>query len=120
MQPLIIKQDLTKEFTSEERCYILETSNSTDDTLSITRARVAPGITTKWHEVRGTVERYIIAEGRGRVEVGDLPAQNVGPGDIVLIPPGIRQRITNAGPADLIFYCVCTPRFQQSAYRSLE
>ena len=35
-------------------------------------------------------------EGRGEVEVGELPAQAVGPGDLVLIPPGVRQRISQS------------------------
>jgi len=68
-----------------------------------------------------TLDRaLIIAEGHGRVEIGDLPAYDLGPGDIVVITPGTQQRITNAGTTDLIFYCVCTPRFQQSNYRALE
>jgi len=54
------------------------------------------------------------------VEVGDFPAANVGPGDVVIIPAGARQRITNTGSVDLIFYCVCTPSFQPANYRSLE
>lgn len=115
------KQDASKEFCTLERCHIIETFNSpADEFLSIARARVEPGITTVWHHVEGTVERYIIAEGRGRVEVGDLPAAEVGSGDVVVIPAGVRQRITNIGDRDLIFYCVCTPRFQSRNYRALE
>jgi mannose-6-phosphate isomerase-like protein (cupin superfamily) len=115
------KQDPSKEFSTPERCHIIETYNSAaDESVSIARARVEPGVTTAWHHVEGTVERYIIAEGRGRVEVGDFPSQQVGPGDVVIIPAGVRQRITNIGDHDLIFYCVCTPRFQQKNYRTLE
>jgi mannose-6-phosphate isomerase-like protein (cupin superfamily) len=115
------KQDLSKEFSTPERCSISETYNSSaDDSLSIARARVQPGVTTAWHHVEGTVERYIIAEGHGRVEVGDFPASDVGPGDVVIIAAGVRQRITNVGDCDLIFYCVCTPRFRQQNYRALE
>jgi mannose-6-phosphate isomerase-like protein (cupin superfamily) len=115
------KQDLTTEFLTPERCHILETHNTAADaSLSIARARVEPGITTAWHVLERSVERYIIAEGRGRVEIGDLPASDIGPGDVVVILPGTRQRITNTGTTDLIFYCVCTPRFQQSNYRALE
>lgn len=115
------KQDLAKEFLTPERCHILETYNTADDrSLSIARARVEPGITTAWHVLEHTIECYIMAEGRGRVEIGDLPASNVGPGDVVVILPGTRQRITNTGTGDLIFYCACTPRFQQSNYRTLE
>lgn len=120
MKPTILKQDRSTEFSTPERCYIIESCNATNDRLSIARARVEPGIRTKLHCVEGTEERYILAEGTGRVEVGDLAPQDVGPGDVVLIPPGVPQRITNTGSTDLIFYCVCTPPFQQSAYRQLE
>jgi mannose-6-phosphate isomerase-like protein (cupin superfamily) len=121
MPTALWKQDASKEFSTPERCYIIETFNSAaDESMSIARARVEPGITTAWHHVAGTVERYIIAEGRGRVEVGEFPASDVGPGDVVIIPAGVRQRITNIGDRDLIFYCVCTPRFQSRNYRALE
>jgi mannose-6-phosphate isomerase-like protein (cupin superfamily) len=30
---------------------------------------------------------------------------------VVVIPAGVRQRIENIGPGDLIFLCICTPRF---------
>ena len=104
-----------------ERCCIIETYNSTaDESLSIARARVAPGVTTAWHSVEGTVERYVIAEGCGRAEVGDFPVAEVSPGDVVVIPAGVRQRIGNIGTADLVFYCVCTPRFRAENYRALE
>jgi mannose-6-phosphate isomerase-like protein (cupin superfamily) len=120
MKPLILKQDLSKEVWTEERCYIIESANAGTDTLSIARARVDPGVTTQLHALDGTVERYIIVEGRGRMEVGDSVAQDVGPGDVVLVPAGVPQRITNLGVSDLICYCVCTPPFQPSVYRRLE
>ena len=120
MRPIILKQELSKEFRTPERCFIFESLNAANDCLSLARARVEPGITTRWHCVEGTVERYIIAEGNGRVQVGDLDPQNIGPGDVVLIPAGVRQRITNIGNTDLIFYCVCTPPFEQTNYRDLE
>ncbi|HEX6268555.1 MAG TPA: cupin domain-containing protein, partial [Burkholderiales bacterium] len=95
-----------------EGCFILELSNSADDPgVSIARARVPPGVTTRWHRVRNTAERYVILEGIGRAEVGGLAPQEVGPGDVVLIPPSTRQRIANTGPGDLVFLALCTPRF---------
>src|SRR5215475_10845256 len=114
------KHDPTKEFATPERCSILETYAVDDQSMSIARARVEPGITTAWHSVEHTIERYLMIEGRGRVEVGDSPAAEVGPGDVVHIPAGTPQRITNIGEVDLIFYCVCTPRFPQQNYCSLE
>jgi mannose-6-phosphate isomerase-like protein (cupin superfamily) len=111
----------SREFFTPELCYIIEVSNSIDDeAASIARARVAPGVTTRWHRVKDTAERYVILQGRGRVEVGDLPPQEVGPGDVVLIPPSVRQRIANVGDVDLILLAICTPRFRDAAYEDLE
>ena len=119
--PHVLKLDMRNEVLTAERCWILECQNTADDpAVSIARARVEPGVTTAWHAVEGTVERYVIVEGRGCVEVGDVPPTEVGPGDVVTIPAGLRQRIANIGDSDLIFYCVCTPRFEQKNYRRLE
>lgn len=102
----------------EEGCYIVELSNTPDDAaVSIARARVPPGVTTRWHRVKDTTERYVILEGTGRVEVGDSPGQEVGPGDVVLIPPSCLQRIANTSDKDLIFLAICTPRFVPEAYQ---
>lgn len=121
MKAAIKKQNLENEFFTGELCFITELSNSRDDdAASIARARVEPGVTTRWHRLRGTVERYIVLSGIGRVEVGALHPQKVTAGDIVLIPPMCRQRISNIGEEDLIFLAVCTPRFRDEAYEDLE
>jgi len=117
----IIRGDEIGEFITAERCYITETWNSSEDlALSIARARLEPGVTTAWHWLDGVIERYRILAGRGRVEVGALPASIVGPGDVVVIPSGVRQRISNIGTEDLLFDCLCTPRFTPGCYHSLE
>ena len=109
------------EYFTHERCYINELVNVAEpESLSVARARVEPGITTQWHQLTGVTERYVIREGRGRVELGDLPSAEVGPGDVVSIPAGVRQRITNIGLDDLVFLCLCTPRFTPDCYRNLE
>lgn len=109
------------EFWTAERCYIVELSNSADDPgVSVARARVEPGITTSLHRLRGVDERYVIVEGRGRVEVGQELAAEVSPGDVVWIPRDTGQRITNLGDSDLVFLCVCTPRFTPECYEDLE
>lgn len=109
------------EFYTSEGCFILELSNTAEDPdVSIARARVAPGVTTRWHRVRRTTERYVILEGKGRVEVGELPAQDLGPGDVVLVPPSCRQRIANVGKVDLVFLAICSPRFTNDAYEEAD
>jgi mannose-6-phosphate isomerase-like protein (cupin superfamily) len=109
------------EYFFAEGGFITEWWNtSADKAVSVARARVKPGVTTRWHRLRNTTERYLILEGRGRVEVGDGPPEAVGPGAVVLIPPGVRQRITNLGDADLIFLAICTPRFTLAGYEDLD
>ena len=118
--PQIQHPTATESFFAES-CFITEWWNSTADAaVSVARARVEPGATTRWHRLRGVTERYLILEGQGRVEVGELPAEDVGPGAVVLIPPGTRQRITNTGDADLILLAVCTPRFTLAGYEDVE
>lgn len=121
MKAIIEHQDKDSEFFTPELCHIIELSNSSaDPQVSIARARVAPGVTTRWHRLKDTAERYVILSGQGRVEVGDLPPEMVGPGDVVIIPPLCRQRITNIGQEDLIFLAICTPRFTAAAYEDME
>jgi len=112
---------MAAEFYIDEGCYITELSNTADDPeVSIARSRVPAGATTRWHRLRGTVERYVMLEGRGRVEVGAEAAREVGPGDVVHIPVMCRQRITNIGTSDLVFLAICTPRFRPENYEDID
>ncbi len=121
MKPRIVHPDPAVEFETDERCHILESWNVPEDReVSIARARVAPGVRTQLHRLGETVERYLMISGEGEVEVGELPPERVGPGDVVVIPAGVPQRIRNVGEADLLFYCICTPAFRQEDYESLE
>ena len=121
MNTAIQQQNLGCEFYTPEKCHIIELSNTPNDPdLSIARARVEPGVTTRWHRLRNTGERYYIIRGRGRGEIGELPAQEVNPGDVVIIPPMCRQRIANTGTEDLVFLAICTPRFSPEVYEDLE
>lgn len=121
MNPRIAHPDPDAEYFFPEGCHILESWNDAGDPqVSIARARVTPGTGTRWHALAGLAERYLIVAGSGRVEVGTHPPEAVRAGDVVLIPPGERQRITNTGDDDLVFYAICTPRFTPERYRALE
>lgn len=120
MQEAVLKFSPASEYPIPEGCSITELSNTTnDEELSVARARVAPGVVTHAHRLRETAERYVILSGQGSVEVGTLPPREVGPGDVVLIPPGTRQRIANTGGQDLVFLALCTPRFRPENYEQL-
>lgn len=110
-----------EEYHFKENCFITEWWNtSADNSVSIARVRVEPGVTTRFHRIEGTRERYIIIEGEGLVEIGNEEAAAVSQGDVAIIPPGVRQRITNTGGKDLIFLALCTPRFVPENYQDCE
>ncbi|PLW70649.1 cupin domain-containing protein [Pseudohalioglobus lutimaris] len=109
------------EFHTSEQCHILELHNSPlDEGCSIARARVEPGVTTQLHALHGTAERYVILTGEGQVSLGGRETLTVGELDVVTIAAGESQCITNIGEQDLVFLCVCTPRFRQENYVNLE
>ena len=120
MPAKIIHSDPEHEYWFQEGCHILELANHPDDPMvSIARARVEPGTCTRWHCLQGTWERYLLSEGEGIIEVGDLEPTRVSAGDVVCIPPDTRQRIRNTGSRDLVFYAICSPRFTPGCYRAL-
>ena len=117
--PAVVHPDPAREYATPERCYILESWNdATDPAVSIARARVEPGVATQPHRLRGVVERYVILEGEGTAVV-DGVEEDVRPGDVAIIPAGVSQSIANTGNGDLVFYCVCTPRFTPACYEAL-
>ena len=121
MKTCIKQFDSAKEYYFDEGCFINEMSNSGDDPeLSVVRARVAPGVTTRWHRLHGVSERYVILQGQGHVEVEGVPPTTVGEGGVVIIPAGAAQRISNPGSDDLVFLALCVPPFTAEAYEDIE
>ena len=117
----IVYEDLSSEQLTEEGCFIWQNWGiPADESLSIARARVLPGMSTRWHRLSGVREIYLLTAGRGRVELGGRNPAEVAAGDLVNIPAGTAQRITNLGSGDLIFYCICTPAFTPACYSDME
>lgn len=109
-----------QEFYTDERCYITELLNCEQSPqVSVAQARVEPGVTTQRHRLVGVAESYVLIRGAGVMEVGDNQ-HAVKAGDTVVIPAGEAQRVANNGDVDLVFYCICTPRFEPSCYVNLE
>ena len=121
-QPVILSaRPEHDEYWFREGCHITELSNSkTDEAASIARVRLPAGGQTRWHALADTTERYVILSGQGEVELSDLPPCAVVANDVVIIPPGCRQRIRNTGDNDLEFLAICSPRFRDRNYQDLE
>ncbi|WP_234822792.1 cupin domain-containing protein [Ensifer adhaerens] len=108
------------EFWTDERCYITELHNcDASPESSLALARVEVGVTTQLHSLTGVIERYVLRQGEGILEV-DGVKQKLRVGDQAVIPAGAAQRIENTGSVDLEFYCLCTPRFFPDSYVNLE
>ena len=114
MQPKIVTAKSLTETLTPEQCYIQE--NWSSKNVSIARARVKAGVTTKAHHLVGVDEIYLVVKGEGKVKIGELEATEVKAGDTVFIPAGVSQRITNRAKSDLIFCCICTPKFTAKCY----
>ncbi|MEM7209996.1 MAG: cupin domain-containing protein [Pseudomonadota bacterium] len=111
----------SREYYFDEGCHILELSNTPDDPeVSIARARVEPGVTTRLHRLVNTTERYVILQGEGRVDIGDNDPIDVVRGDVIRIHAGVSQRITNTSSEDLIFLVICNPRFVPDCYVDID
>ena len=118
---MIDSASTTGEYWFGEGCHILEWLNTPDDSaVSVARARVPPGTTTRWHRLSGITERYLVLSGQGVAQVDDSPPQTVSAGSGVHIPAGSLQRISNRGQEDLVFLAVCTPRFREDCYEDCD
>jgi mannose-6-phosphate isomerase-like protein (cupin superfamily) len=113
----IFKAKEFKEFYTEEKCFITEMLNTgAFNNFSVAMARVVPGITTTIHRLKETDEVYFIISGRGEMEIDGETLGFVTKNDLVFIPKNTTQRITNVSDKDLIFLCICAPRFEVSNY----
>lgn len=120
MSEASVRSAKTQEFLTRERCHITERLNDPQNgRFSLADARVEPGVVTELHKL-AVDEWYVVRQGTGRIEVGGKPWIDVAPGDYATIPAGVSQRIENTGAEDLIFHCICMPRFTPDCYEALE
>ena len=114
----IIKAENLNEKYFEEKCFITELLNREDySNFSLAKARVLPGITTELHTLQNTDELYYILSGTGEPEIDGKVKGTMEAGDALLIKQGQSQRIKNIGNDDLIFLCICSPRFHPQNYK---
>jgi mannose-6-phosphate isomerase-like protein (cupin superfamily) len=116
MKPTIVKAQNLNETLTPEHCFIAENYRSSQ--VSIARAKVKAGVTTVPHHLNGIDEIYIITQGTGTLHLGNQQPAQVNTGDVVFIPAGTSQSITNTGDSDLVFYCICNPCFSEDCYVS--
>lgn len=110
--------DLSKEFYIDEGCHIIEIlNNSAHPDISISQARVEPNSTTELHFLNDTIEIYYILSGQGIAYIGEdqIPVKK---GDLIHIPKNMNQFISNNTKSELVFLCICTPRWKEEIYKT--
>jgi mannose-6-phosphate isomerase-like protein (cupin superfamily) len=80
---------------------------------SLAEATVPPGGETIEHFHRTTEEIYLFTHGTGRMSLGGKQ-RAVGPGDTVVIAPGLRHKLWNSGPEPLRLLCCCAPAYSDA------
>ena len=78
---------------------------------SLAEATVPPGGETIEHYHRVTEEIYFFTHGTGRMRLGD-EEREVGPGDAVVIAPGVRHKLWATGAEPLRLLCCCAPGYR--------
>jgi mannose-6-phosphate isomerase-like protein (cupin superfamily) len=77
---------------------------------SLAEATVPPGGATDEHYHRVSEELYFFTSGTGRIRV-DGEEREVGPGDCVVLAPGMRHKLFAGPDAPLVLLCCCSPSY---------
>jgi mannose-6-phosphate isomerase-like protein (cupin superfamily) len=77
---------------------------------SLAEATVPPGGETIEHYHRASEEIYLFTHGTGRMRLGS-EEREVGPGDAVVIAPGLRHKLWCTGSEPLRLLCCCAPGY---------
>jgi mannose-6-phosphate isomerase-like protein (cupin superfamily) len=77
---------------------------------SLAEATVPPGGETLEHFHRVSEEIYFFTAGAGRMRLGTEESE-VRAGDTVVIAPGVKHKLWNAGEEPLVLLCCCSPAY---------
>ena len=103
-------------FTTLDGSTIREVAGPASDNAvnqSLAEASVPPGASTAEHYHRTTEEIYFFTHGAGRMRLGE-DERAVGPGDTVVIPPGVKHKLWNDGNEPLRLLCCCAPAYSDA------
>jgi mannose-6-phosphate isomerase-like protein (cupin superfamily) len=80
---------------------------------SLAEATLPPGGETVEHYHVEAEEIYYFVAGSGRMRLGG-EEDDVAVGDCVVIPPGTRHKLWNAGAGPLVLLCCCAPAYSDA------
>eukprot|EP01121_Diplochlamys_sp_Union-15-3_P022578 TRINITY_DN9668_c0_g1_i1.p1 TRINITY_DN9668_c0_g1~~TRINITY_DN9668_c0_g1_i1.p1 ORF type:complete len:125 (+),score=19.31 TRINITY_DN9668_c0_g1_i1:31-405(+) len=106
-------------FFEEEKIQVKELLNINQwPSVSIAKCTLKSGKCTNLHKL--TVDEfYTILQGKGKMRV-DNQVKDVIEDDVVTVPSGTPQQITNTGDIDLVFTVTCIPAFRPECYANVK
>ena len=111
----IINRDDAPAFTTKDSSTIREImayrNSPATKRQSLAEAAIAPGRETQAHFHPNTEEIYYLLRGSALMAL-EGERQEVGPGDAIAIPPGMKHQIRNTGAEELVFLCCCVPAYE--------
>lgn len=107
---LFESQPFTTKDGSEIRS-LLDSSNAPVKNQSLAEATLHSGQSTSLHLHPVAEEFYYVTQGKGLMRLGE-EKREVGPGDAILIPPGVAHQLTNTGTEMLCVICCCAPPYR--------
>lgn len=107
-----------REFWTREGCFVRESwQQAMDEEVSVMRLRVPAHARTELQSLEGVACRYLVQEGRGRLDIDARLSFEVSADDVVYVESGTRSAWINEGDGDLIIYRICTPPFHPECVR---
>ena len=109
----IIKLEETPSIIAGDKTVLKELLNTKVESeigYSLAHAVVSVGESSVQHRLNGS-EVYYILSGKGLMHINAETAE-VGPGDVVVIPPNAQQFIENIGTKELVFLAICDPSWE--------
>lgn len=92
---------------------LLAYRNSSIQKQSLAEARIPVGGSTMEHYHPVTEEIYYITHGAGKMRI-EAETREVGVGDAIAIPPGLKHKIWNTGSGVLRLLCCCAPAYEHT------
>jgi len=77
---------------------------------SLAEIRHPPGTSSREHFHTQAEEVYYVMDGQGEIRIDGIP-QPIGPGDVVVIVPGQRHKVSQRGDRDLVLLVTCAPAY---------
>ena len=111
---VIAREDVTP-FVGDDGAIIRELaspSNSSVSRHSLAEIRHPPGTASQEHYHTEAEEVYFVLDGQGGIYI-DGETHDIGPGDVVVIVPGQRHKVSQRGKDELVLLVTCVPAYSE-------